>query len=149
MPNVIDRPIYDSSAKADAPPKPKKATFEIVVRLETKDGVTSCVPVNIPEVMHQGDTVTYMSPDGTVEVNFDPDSDGSGKTSPYADATGDLPSVKGGVLLSVVNKGDYFGHCGIYDPVTGTALAKWTPTTASTQQQQKYDQKSGGNHVVR
>ena len=103
----------------------KPVHFVILVSLETdSDGDQYTVPRNIPNPLHRGDTVSYESPDGQVTVEFDEDQDGSVHTSPYVDATGkDLRTVHSGVVLNVVNKGNYFGKCFI----TRTILS--SPTT--------------------
>ena len=130
--------------------------FIIQISIENKN---FCVPRNIPPEMHPGDTVTYNSPNGQVEITFDKNSGPHPGTSvihssPYVDPnTGqDLPVVPGGVLLHVKNIGDYFGKCSLTDISTGKTLV-WTEkkkeTGSESAKQKESDYESGGNHVVR
>ena len=143
--------------------KTKPVHFVILVSLEQgSDGDQYSVPRNIPGRIHRGDTVSYESPDGKVEVEFDKDQDGSGHTSPYVDATGDdLQKVEGGIVLTAVNKGIYFGKCSITRTLPDGSRQKttWKKENSSKQDGSKQvsskqvrlesDLESGGNHIVK
>ncbi len=153
MSAVHATPIYPETATNAA--NATATHFDIVVTIETdpKDGSQYCVPRNIPKVMHPGDTVTYVSPNGLVTITFQKDSSGlyppPPKTSPYVDAAGnDLPTVQGGVVLNVQNRGDYFGECSLTDPVTKKAIY-WHEDASGSVSAKQSDYQSGGNHVVK
>lgn len=148
---------------ANAPNGPG-AHYVIVCTLEKDANGEHCVPQNIPKIMHPGDIVTYESPNGEVEITFEQDSKGSGHTSPYFGAPGDLTQVEGGVMLNVKNRGEYFGHCALWvllpngekrkvewGNTQNSGTQKSTPWNADATQSgdsQPGDPLSGGNHVV-
>jgi hypothetical protein len=114
-----------------------------------------CELRNIPKPLHPGDTVSYRSTEGKVSITFQPDSSGlfpPPHISLYVDPQGnDLMTVPGGAVLSVQNRGDYFGQCSIIDILTNKPMVEWkekNPGSASAKDSDEYE-KNGGNHVVR
>ena len=61
--------------------KPVHFVIDVTLETDKQDGDQYPVPRNIPEVMHPGDTVTYVSPDGQVTVEFEKDQEDRGPGS--------------------------------------------------------------------